>query len=690
MRPPVVLRPRSARTSVGWSAGSGIAGSELSVRRVDIEGSRPTAWAAAGVIRRDRLVDGLCAWPRPPLALISGPAGWGKTTLAGQVVDRRRADGEAVAWLTCEAGDDAHAIVADLLSASRAAAPDLESLLAPLSLPPDATDLSAAVDLVGAAVETAGCRLTVVIDDAHLLADPGALGLLTRFLSRLPDGISALVTGRHDPALPWHRWRMAGSVREVRIAELAATAAEVQHLLRGIGLALDRAEIGQILRITEGWIGGVRLAGQAILTARSRQEALQRITGPGGTLPGYLLEQVIGQLPEPTQRFLQDVSIVNPIPVGLAERLTGRRDALGLLREAARRTGFIAATDQTEGAFRAHQLLSSALQDEVAPQDRLRLHRTAAVWFLEHHDAAAAIGQYLLAQDWSAAKEQMLQNLSRMVAGGRVSTVRRLLGRLPPSMIDSDPELAVAVLATRAWSADFTRLADLLPVVDRGLHDLDRANPAGGQWVRLMRGLVTMSHDRVTGNFSGMLADLDRLTADQVVSSAPRPAHSMEQTVIASNRGTGLLWLGELDRAREMFDFVLAGVTHLGFSIPALNCMAHSSWIDLMDGRLGAAHERASGAVAQAQRRAWTTVRQVAVAHACLAAIAVERADLAAARTELVRAERAWRPQQELAIGLLIGELQARLLTATGRPEEALALLHALRLNPGTTPSTEF
>jgi LuxR family maltose regulon positive regulatory protein len=431
-------------------------------------------------------------------------------------------------------------------------------------------------------------------------------------MTRLPVNVGALLTGRHDPALPLHRWRVNGTLAEVRVADLAATKQEAEQLLELLGLRLTAQEIGRIVSTTEGWIGGIRLAGRAIVSAPSRQTAFETIISPGGILPGYLIEQVIAQLPGPTQQFLRDISVVNPIPVELAQMLTGRTDALTLLREVSVRTGFIAAIDPAERIFRAHQLMSAALRYQLActaPDRQRRLHKAASGWFLQHQQVVPGIRQALLARDWTRAKELLVADYSRMAVDGRASTIRSLLGQMPPAIVRADPELAAAEMGAYVWMGEFTR-------------------------------------------------------------------------------GTAELWIGELEDARRRFDSVSATVPHIGFSLPALNSLAHSAWIESLDGRLGAAHDRATTAVAEAERRAWTTVYQVAAAYACLGVIALERGDQAAARMELVRAERAWRPRTELAVGVVIGQLQARLQTAAGRGEEALATLSALRLNPGTRPTT--
>ena len=614
--------------------------------------------------------------------------------LAGQVANQQLKGGDRVAWVTLDAEDDAHTFTANLLAALRLAWPEHGSALESILLPPATGDLPAVLDQLLVAAGSMASGLIVVLDDIHLLSDSGALDCVEHFLGQLPDNARSLLTGRHDPALPLNRWRMAGLLDDVRIDELAATRRETMALLTVLGIRLTAREIDQLVSTTEGWIGGIRLAGRAIAAAPTRRDALKEIlsSAGSGSLPDYLIEQVIGQLPESTQQFLRDISVVNPIPVELAGRLTGRTDALALLRDVSAGTGFVAAVDPAEQTFRSHQLLSAALRYQLAahPDRRQRLHHVAAQWFRDNERPVPAIRQALLAQDWELAKELLISGFARMTVEGRVSTIRTLLRQMPPSVILSDPALAATELGARVWMGDFTRMNDLVAVMDAGVDELRTTDPARANWVRFVRAMTTMGRDRVIGHYQDMERVLDRLEQDNLVDAVSTPGTAQWNATIASNRGTAALWSGDTTRARRLLNMASDSVRLIGYSLPALNSQAQLSWVEMIDGRLTAAHDRATAAVVEAQRRAWTTVYQVAPAHACLSAIALERGDLATARAEAERAELASQPWDELAIVIVIEQVKARIQTASNRPDEALANLSALRLNPTTRPTTSL
>ena len=63
-----------------------------------------------GLIERPRLVDATSQLSEKRLAVVKGPAGFGKTSLAVTWLQRLQQSGNAVAWLTIDTDDDEPAI----------------------------------------------------------------------------------------------------------------------------------------------------------------------------------------------------------------------------------------------------------------------------------------------------------------------------------------------------------------------------------------------------------------------------------------------------------------------------------------------------------------------------------------------------------------------------------------------------
>ncbi|HKQ58401.1 MAG TPA: hypothetical protein VJY35_11090, partial [Candidatus Eisenbacteria bacterium] len=164
--------------------------------------ARPVPARARPPIPRPRLLRALA---RPwKVAALCAPAGFGKTTLAGQL-----AKGRAFLWcrLVPEDRDPAHLLGSLLVAASRARRPFGESTRrlyeARRDMERDGSLLTASfLDELGAA----STRMLVVLDDAHVLADARqGLQWLQRLIEDSPAGARFLLACRGDCPLPLAR-----------------------------------------------------------------------------------------------------------------------------------------------------------------------------------------------------------------------------------------------------------------------------------------------------------------------------------------------------------------------------------------------------------------------------------------------------------------------------------------------------
>ncbi len=645
------------------------------------------------VVERTALLDRLCGTGRSPLVLIAAPAGWGKTTLAAQVARREEADGRSVAWLSMDEGDTVHDLVRDLIAALRLAHPMLDLDLRDVDLPPDVEDVPAALDKIMTAVAVMPEDVTVFLDDVHLVEDPAALAALGRLLGHAPRPLRVVMTGRSEPDLPINRWRMTGVLADIGPTELAVDAQQAGCLVAALGVRLADLHVNRLVSITEGWVGGIRLAARSLAAAADPQRALDRIVETGGvgtSLADYLIEQVIKDLPAPTQDFLRDICVINPIPVELAERLSGRADARVVLREVSTVTGFVAPVDPAERSYRMHQLLAAALRYQLAgfSADRRRaLHREASRWFADRDRPLPAARQAIMAQDWHTAGDLLLGSLARLSINGAVPQIRHMIADVPRPILLADPVLAVLELGCRAWMGDYGQLHALLATVDTGLEHLSEAEPLKARQVRFVRIMAEMGDARADGRYG----DSRTLIEEAAAAVGTHPGSTSGgpwDALVASNLGTSALWTGDLAIARRALGTSAGSAERVGYSLPAVNSMSLLSWLDLRDGRLSAARTRAESAVAAADRRGWTTVYQVAVAYVVLAGVAVERGLLSEAKTQLGRARSANRGWSEAAIAVLIAAAGIRVTTAEGQPDEALAELGQLRQEASTRPTT--
>ncbi len=135
-----------------------------------------------------------------PVVVVEAGAGYGKSTVLGQVVD---AEVRAVGWLTADASDDdPMVLVRHLVDALGDAGQDVDEVRSVLGGPEP--DLEGRVlPLLGAVVEQSGTPFLVVVDDVHVITSPRADGAGVPDPGSCPAGVHRRAVGsQHAPLRP--------------------------------------------------------------------------------------------------------------------------------------------------------------------------------------------------------------------------------------------------------------------------------------------------------------------------------------------------------------------------------------------------------------------------------------------------------------------------------------------------------
>src|SRR4028118_2183725 len=173
-------------------------------------------------VLRPRLIERLNEGLHRRLALISAPAGFGKTTL---VSDWLAVCGRPAAWLSLDVADsDPTRFLAYLVAALQTIALNLgegvwDALRSPQA-PPTESILTALLNEI-AAVED---EFVLVLDDYHAIDAEPVDEALAFLLDHLPPRMHLVIATREDPNLPLARLRARGQLAELRAADLRFTA----------------------------------------------------------------------------------------------------------------------------------------------------------------------------------------------------------------------------------------------------------------------------------------------------------------------------------------------------------------------------------------------------------------------------------------------------------------------------------
>ncbi len=638
-----------------------------------------------GLIERSALLSSLDALASKKLALVSAPAGYGKTSLLAAW--SMRCPPGTVAWLTLDPGDDDPirfwAQVAQTIDRTR---PGVGRHAATIlgTRGPDAE--LALHELLEDLALTA--PLAIVIDDLHLVEDPACLALLEYAIEHLPDGIRVVAGSRADPLLPLARFRGRGLLGELRARDLAFTAEEARELLVDTeGLDLEHEDVAVLMQRTEGWpvalyLAALWLRGEHDASSRAREfAASQRYVAE------YLTDEILGKLDPDTRTFLVRASLFDRFCADLCDEVFERDDSHALLTETARSNLLLVPLDDAGGWFRFHHLFHELLSLELTrtePDLSPELHRRATSWFQEHDLPHDAVEHALSSGEPSAAATILSDEWISLLRQGEGAALLRLVERIPTDVVLAYPELA-------AGSALATHQAR------RPVHERSR-------WLELVERSRTESPSSWTTRAQSTAAIARSVAVDGDVRSAVQHGERALELALEGLDRDGevparaalayALYLdGNVEEAAKQAETALASPEAPDRPQSEVRALGLLALLAAEDGRIDEALAKADDAIQFASMHGFSTAASVHCAHlgrarALLTKGQLRDADAAVERG--VRLSRAVDPSVQHAHALLLlAEVRARRGNVTGATESLDGAVREIRTfaDPGRLPT---
>jgi LuxR family maltose regulon positive regulatory protein len=406
-----------------------------------------------GLVARPRLSERLSRGVESKLALISAPAGFGKTTLLAEWLAAAPAGEQSAAWLSLDQGDNQPASFwAYLITALQTVAPGVGasalSLLQAPQPPPIETILATLLNELSAVPND----IVLVLDDYHEVDTHDIQGGMAFLLEHLPPRIHLVITTRADPALPLARLRARGELAEIRAADLRFTPDEAAAYLNEVmGLDLAARDVAALEERTEGWIAALQLAA---LSMQGRDDVAGFIAGFAGDdryIVDYLVEEVLHRQPEHVRTFLLQTSILGRLSGPLCDAVTGQNGGKAMLEALDRGNLFLIPLDDRRRWYRYHQLFADVLRAHLLDEqpDRVpELHRRAGEWYERNGERSEAIRHALVAGDFPRAADLIERAIPAMRSSRQEAAVLAWLRALPDEVIAFRPVLSVHYAGT--------------------------------------------------------------------------------------------------------------------------------------------------------------------------------------------------------------------------------------------------
>jgi LuxR family transcriptional regulator, maltose regulon positive regulatory protein len=429
-------------------------------------------------VRRPRLTKALDA-THAQAVVLAAPAGYGKTTLALEWLERRK----QFAWYDAARPDaDVAAFSSALADAAARIVPEAGQRLWQRVRVGERPEEAARplAELLAEDLAEWPSDAWLVIDDYHLVADSSPVEEFVDWLLALAP-VRLLVTARRRPVWATARRVLYGEVLALGADELAMTSEEVAAVTDGSGAA-----VATLIDQANGWPAVVGLAAlsAAVPVPRERlADAFYR----------YLAEEVLRAQPDDVQEFMLAAAVPPTIDAAVAREVLGF-ERPGAAIETLRDDGLLHPT--RTGRLRFHPLLRQFLVQKLEserPAQRDALY-TAAI---EHARAGSrwqdAFELAVAAGRLDVAAAVLADVVGGLLDAGRVETVERALAAVGDAH-ESFPALVLAraeVLHRRGRCFDAAAIASELA---RGL-PADDPNLAAA-WHLAGRSYHLLSDDR--------------------------------------------------------------------------------------------------------------------------------------------------------------------------------------------------
>ncbi|GAA3384725.1 LuxR family transcriptional regulator [Cryptosporangium minutisporangium] len=625
-------------------------------------------------MRRSRLLAQLSSAVTNPLTLVVGPAGSGKSTLVADWAGAISAT-STVAWLSLEPEDSQPGVFWSYVLAGLARA----GVAVTVDPAPDRPDGVPRSLLVRLAVELAAAPAPVVLvlDDAHELVEPSVTTALDFVIQHAGGRLSVVVIGRHDPLLPLHRYRVAGSVSEIRYPDLAFTVAETDALLSAHGLHLPPDDVEALVGETKGWATGLRL--------EARKRAAPNDCPPSSVLLDYLRAEVFGHHRPAEHEFLVKTAIVDEIRPGLAVALTGRRDARALLDRLAAENMFLTPSLGVATSYQYFPIVRRALLTELdrsRPEWTAHLHRTAAEWYATHRRPADAIPHALAAGDGELASAMVVHGLAigRLLIEPGAAEHRRTFGGTGLEAATPESAVVAAALALHRGGPD----ACAEQLLRAG--ELTGDGPDGhGAALRLTIAVVALARAQACGPpvHADVVAAAGDALAAAVAERLPVPAELLAMVGLAVADHS--LWRGDTAGAQQALSSIVEQPGRSG-ALEAKR-LGRLALVEALCGQLRRATETARRAQRVADRLGTVTDRMPPEISTALAWVRTEEYDLRSARAHADRAGTQLGQGGDTITAGLLALARARIYRARGEVSRATAALTLARTQEAPTPT---
>jgi LuxR family transcriptional regulator, maltose regulon positive regulatory protein len=388
------------------------------------------------VIRRKNVEGKLKLLAGYKLAIVTAPAGYGKTTAVADFLVKEAME---YAWFSIDDADNDPVRFWRYLTASVASCLKQEEL-SKISINQELVSSNITTELLIDELCKVTDHIVLVLDDYHLIHNEIILKSVAYFIKYMPPCLSMVILSRkEDNELSMLRSRETAISLGIR--ELSFDFDETAELFMQRGIKLNSEAISVLGQCTEGWAAGLVAASFSINESVSISAAVEAFSGKDRNIDRILDNEVFEHWPQEVKSFLLYTSFLDKLSGPLCGKVTGNEKCSELLKILAENNSFVISMDQENRWYRYHHLFQTFLLGrlEAEPASIQRsLYSLAGQWYQENDLIQDAIGCFIKAEEYEKAFILIRRVYLTMVQNGELTLWRKWMEKIPEELRESD------------------------------------------------------------------------------------------------------------------------------------------------------------------------------------------------------------------------------------------------------------
>lgn len=424
---------------------------------------------------RKEVIDILENGKHKKLALVSAPAGYGKSTLVSQWIDQ---NDFPHSWYSLDKSDnDIYSFlqytIAGIQSVYKTIGTEAIKLMESNSNPSFETIATHVINDLYEIQE----QFYIIFDDYHLIENQQINQLISFLLDKLPDNIQIVLITRSDPSIPLARLRSQQLVTDIRLSDLCFNANNIYDFFKkclNINLSIDDAQ--SLESKTEGWIAGLQLTGLSLQGKEDVGDFVNKLKGDNRYIMDYLIEEVLQQHSQEIRDFLLCTSILNHFNASLCNHILNIQNGQEIIEELERKNMFIVPLDNEGNWFRYHHLFASLLQHQLSVKlkDRIpELHANASQWFENNEQFVFALKHALCAGNKQKALSLFADIIVQLWESSQYITILQFGGMFTPEELIVEANVCFYYFWVLFESGEIKRAESLITMLQD--HTTDKA-----------------------------------------------------------------------------------------------------------------------------------------------------------------------------------------------------------------------